>query len=149
MQETHIRPEMLELEITETVVMSNTGVALRNLELLNKLGVRLSIDDFGMGYSSLAYLKRFPIDALKVDRSFIRDVPGDPEDTAIVEAILAMSRRLNIEVVAEGVETNVQLDFLRDNQCQRAQGWLFSKSVPAATLRELLPQVLRPNLRIV
>jgi diguanylate cyclase (GGDEF)-like protein/PAS domain S-box-containing protein len=131
-------PELLELEITETVLMSDTDVALRNLERLNKLGVRISIDDFGMGYSSLAYLKRFPIDALKVDRSFIRDIPADPDDTAIVEAIIAMSRRLQLQVVAEGVETEGQLDFLRENSCQRAQGWLFGKAVKLSALFELM-----------
>jgi diguanylate cyclase (GGDEF)-like protein/PAS domain S-box-containing protein len=144
LQSTGVRPELLELEITETVVMSDTDVALRTLERLNALGVRISIDDFGMGYSSLAYLKRFPIDALKIDRSFIRDIPADADDTAIVEAIIAMSRRLGLQVVAEGVETPAQFDFLRMNQCQRAQGWLFSRASPIA---DVVAMIEAPSVR--
>jgi len=100
--------------------------------------VRLAIDDFGTGYSSLAQLKRFPIDTLKVDRSFIRELPSDSEDKAIAEAIIAMGKTLSLTVVAEGVETREQQEFLRERACDQMQGFFFSKPVPAADFAELL-----------
>jgi EAL domain-containing protein (putative c-di-GMP-specific phosphodiesterase class I) len=105
---------------------------------LKKMGVRLAIDDFGVGYSSLTHLKRFPIDTLKVDRSFIRDLPEDPEDKAITEAIIAMGKSLNLTVVAEGVETQEQQSFLQDHACDEMQGFLFSKPIAAEAFAELL-----------
>ena len=101
-------------------------------------GLRLALDDFGTGYSSLAQLKRFPIDTLKVDRSFIRELPNDPEDMAIAEAILAMGRTLGLRVVAEGVETTEQREFLRARLCDEMQGYLFSKPLPADDFAQLL-----------
>ncbi|MDP1707842.1 MAG: bifunctional diguanylate cyclase/phosphodiesterase [Gammaproteobacteria bacterium] len=120
----------LELEITESTMMKDIEATTATLDALHKIGVRLSIDDFGTGYSSLNYLKRFPIDILKVDRSFIRDVTFNSDDAAIVTAIIAMSHSMGLKVVAEGVETSEQLDFLRSIQCEEIQGYLFSAAVP-------------------
>jgi len=125
--ETGMQAKNLELEITETVLMDDKELAVTTLNELSDLGVTLAIDDFGTGYSSLSYLKQFPLNVLKIDRSFIRDVTIDADDAAIVDAILAMSRRLQLNVVAEGVETKEQLRFLQDNGCERVQGYYFSK----------------------
>ena len=127
-----LSPSQLELEITETVLMENVH---ENVELLHRLqteGIRLSIDDFGTGYSSMAYLKRFPIDQLKIDRTFVRDIPGDGDDEAITTAIIAMAHSLGLSVVAEGVETEAQLQFLRAAGCDIMQGFYYSKPLPAA-----------------
>ena len=125
-----LEPSSLELEITESVVMSRGECAVAALEQLKSLGVQLAIDDFGTGYSSLAYLKRFPIDTLKVDRSFIRDVPGDSGDRKITRAIIAMAHSLRLRVVAEGVETAAQLKFLRAQRCDSVQGYLLHRPLP-------------------
>jgi len=124
---TGMTAENLELEITETVLMNDKDLAISTLNELSELGLTLAIDDFGTGYSSLSYLKLFPLNVLKIDRSFVRDVNIDADDAAIVDAILAMSRRLNLDVVAEGVETKEQLAFLQKNGCKRVQGYFFSK----------------------
>ncbi|MFC1747285.1 putative bifunctional diguanylate cyclase/phosphodiesterase [Pseudomonadota bacterium] len=126
-----LMPADLEMEITESVLMESRQASLDNLVALKKLGVRLSIDDFGTGYSSLSYLKRFPVDSLKIDRSFVRDVTSDPDDAAIVIAIIGMAHSLNLEVVAEGVETQQQMTFLKDHACEYMQGFVFSRPVPA------------------
>ncbi len=136
--ETGLDPDFLELEITESVVTENPEEAARLLLELRQMGVHIAIDDFGTGYSSLAYLKRFPIDALKIDRSFIQDLPDDPEDAAIVESIIAMARSLGINVVAEGVESAAQRTFLKERGCREVQGFYFSKPLPAPALTELL-----------
>ena len=138
-----LRPELLELELTESMVIQNTERAGRILAAIKKMGVRLAIDDFGVGYSSLTHLKRFPIDTLKVDRSFIRDLPQDLEDKAICEAIIAMGKSLNLTVVAEGVETLEQQTFLQDHNCDEMQGFLFSKPIPSDQFAELLRKRLR------
>ena len=129
--DTGLPPHQLELEITESTLMENAQDTLQALHRLRNLGVRLTIDDFGTGYSSLAYLKRFPVDIIKIDQSFVRDIPDDADDAAIVKGIIALAHSLRLEVVAEGVETESQLNFLRDHSCDMMQGYYFSKPVPA------------------
>ena len=128
----------LALELTESAIMENPQEAAAVLQLLKEMGLRVSIDDFGTGYSSLSYLKRFPIDELKIDRSFVQGGPGDNDDAAIVTAIVAMAHSLGQTVVAEGVETEDQLDFLRRLGCDDYQGYLCSKPLPAADWQDLL-----------
>lgn len=128
---TGLPPHFLELEITESTLMENAVDTLEALHRLRNLGVRLSIDDFGTGYSSLSYLKRFPVDIIKIDRSFVRDTPNDADDAAIVTGIIALAHSLRLEVVAEGVETEAQLTFLRDQNCDILQGYYLSKPIPA------------------
>lgn len=128
---TGLPAHLLELEITESTLMENAVDTLEALHRLRNLGVRLSIDDFGTGYSSLSYLKRFPVDIIKIDRSFVRDTPNDADDAAIVTGIIALAHSLRLEVVAEGVETEAQLTFLRDQHCDILQGYYLSKPIPA------------------
>jgi diguanylate cyclase (GGDEF)-like protein/PAS domain S-box-containing protein len=125
--QTHLAPELLELEITESMLISNLEQAVEKAHAIKNLGVRLAIDDFGTGYSSLSQLKRFPIDTLKVDRSFVRDLPANTDDMAITEAIIAMGRTLGVTVVAEGVETAAQQAFLTGHACDEMQGFYFSE----------------------
>ncbi|MBL8391013.1 MAG: EAL domain-containing protein, partial [Candidatus Accumulibacter sp.] len=124
----------LEIELTESMLMADPVSASTLLHRLAHLGVRLAIDDFGTGYSSLAYLKRFPVSRLKIDRSFVRDLETDANDAAIIAAVVAMAASLNIEAVAEGVETVEQLRFLQARGCHVVQGHLFSPPRPAAAL---------------
>ena len=131
-------PSNLELEITESVVMSHGESAVAVLHQLKSLGVQISIDDFGTGYSSLAYLKRFPIDTIKVDRSFIRDIPGDAGDKKITRAIIAMAHSLRLKVVAEGVETSGQLEFLRRQRCDSVQGYFLHRPLPDSEVAGVL-----------
>ncbi|MDP2805687.1 MAG: EAL domain-containing protein, partial [Gallionellaceae bacterium] len=131
-------PDCLELELTESMLMHDVENTVKTLRELKRLGVRLSIDDFGTGYSSLSYLKRFPLDILKIDRSFVKDL-GTPSDNGeIARAIIAMAHALNLEVVAEGVENQHQLELMRNFQCDFIQGYLYSKPVPAANFAQLL-----------
>jgi diguanylate cyclase (GGDEF)-like protein/PAS domain S-box-containing protein len=127
LQRTGFPAHNLELEITESMVMRDAEGAIKLLQALRDTGVRIAIDDFGTGYSSLAYLKRFPIDCVKIDRSFIRDLPGDRDDASITRSIIAMAHNMKLEVVAEGVETVPQFEFLRAHDCDEIQGFLFSK----------------------
>jgi diguanylate cyclase (GGDEF)-like protein/PAS domain S-box-containing protein len=136
-----IRPSMLSFEITETALMETTDSYLKSLQTLRELGSRISIDDFGTGYSSLSYLKHLPIDALKIDRAFVRDMATDPNDAAIVNAIISMSRSLGLYTVAEGIETADQLNRLRDLGCQNGQGYYFSRPVPVEQCHALLEQL--------
>jgi diguanylate cyclase (GGDEF)-like protein len=140
LEETGLEPKYLELELTESVVMKNPEAAVATLDALDRMGVRLSIDDFGTGYSSLSYLKRFPIDTLKVDRSFVRDIPGDADDMLITTGIIGLAHSLGIQVVAEGVETSAQLSFLRAQNCDAMQGYYFSKPLPAPAFAQLLSE---------
>jgi diguanylate cyclase (GGDEF)-like protein len=147
-----IDPSSLELEITESVVMSQAESAVTVLEQLKSIGVQIAIDDFGTGYSSLGYLKRFPIDTIKVARSFISDIPADAGDMKIARAIIAMAHALRIEVVAEGVETAEQLKFLCVQHCDAAQGYFLSRPLPADEVAEVLKiNRLDPvaNLRLI
>ena len=130
LQRTGANPANIIFEITESMLMGDTDAAINQLNQLKRLGVSLSIDDFGTGYSSLSYLKRFPVDELKIDRSFVKDIPDDRNDMDIVAAIIAMAQKMNLRVVAEGVETAEQVDFLRKNACYQVQGYYFS--VPLA-----------------
>jgi EAL domain-containing protein (putative c-di-GMP-specific phosphodiesterase class I) len=139
LNDTGLAPSLLELEITESTLMENAQDTLEALHRLHGLGVRLAIDDFGTGYSSLSYLKRFPVDIIKIDRSFVRDVPHDADDAAIVTGIIALAHSLRLDVVAEGVETESQLRFLRDHSCDLLQGFYLSQPVPGEQFeRELL-----------
>ena len=126
-----MRPELLELELTEGMVIQNVERGVKMLNALKGMGVRLAIDDFGTGYSSLGQLKTLPIDTLKVDRSFIRDIQTSAEDEAVTQAIIAIGKTLSLTVVAEGVETQEQEAFLRTHDCDQAQGFLFSKPIRA------------------
>jgi diguanylate cyclase (GGDEF)-like protein len=131
LQSTGLAAKHLELELTESVLLQKIDTTIATLKNLKKMGVHLSIDDFGTGYSSLSYLKRFPIDSLKIDQSFIREVTTNPEDVAITTSIILMGRSLKLKVVAEGVESPSQLALLRVLECDEAQGYLFSRPVPA------------------
>ncbi|MFO1206197.1 MAG: EAL domain-containing protein [Burkholderiales bacterium] len=140
LSETGVPPQFIEIEITESDVMENAESAIATLVELKSRGISISIDDFGTGYSSLSYLKRFPLDVLKIDRSFVRDIAVDSDDAAIVEAIIALARSLEIKVVAEGVETPDQMAFLNRSGCNFAQGYLFSPPVEAERVAALLAQ---------
>ena len=133
-----IDPLNLELEITESIIMDDVEAAIKIMETIKSRGIHLAIDDFGTGYSSLAYLKRFPIDVLKVDRSFVMDIPDDKTDMAITAAVIAMAHKLSMRVVAEGIETQEQLDFLRENNCDDGQGYLLSRPLTLPQLHHFL-----------
>jgi diguanylate cyclase (GGDEF)-like protein/PAS domain S-box-containing protein len=133
-----LEPGNLEIEITETMLMEDVEAAASIVERLHRLGVRLAIDDFGTGYSSLNYLKKFPIDTVKVDKTFVADIPESSDDMEITAAVIAMAHRLRMEVVAEGVETHAQLEFLAEQRCDFAQGYLFSRALRLQELGALL-----------
>ena len=130
LERTNMSPRLLHLELTESMLMGDIEAAISQLHQIKALGVSLSIDDFGTGYSSLSYLKRFPVDILKVDRSFVKDIPEDSNDMEITAAIIAMAQKLNLEVVAEGVETKEQVEFLANNNCYMVQGYYYSPPIP-------------------
>ncbi len=140
LREHALPPSVLEIEVTETILMDDPEQSVANARRLADLGVSLSIDDFGTGYSSLSYLKRLPIGALKIDQSFVRDIATDPDDAAIITAIIAMAHSLNLRVVAEGVETEAQRRFLQDKGCDEFQGFLVSVPVSASEFARLLVQ---------
>jgi PAS domain S-box-containing protein len=133
-----ISPQYLDLEITEGTIMRNPEEAIRTLHILKDMGIQIAIDDFGTGYSSLNYLKQLPLDFLKIDQSFVRNVSSSHSDRAIIRAVIAMAHSLNLKVIAEGVETQEQLDFLRMHECDEMQGYLFSQPVAAEAFSELL-----------
>lgn len=136
--QTGVEPHWLEVELTEGSLMENTQHTIASLQRLHAMGVKISIDDFGTGYSSLAYLRRFPIDTLKIDIAFIREVTSNPQDAAITRTIIELAHSLNLRVVAEGVETQAQLAFLKEAGCDQIQGYLFSRPLPVETLERLL-----------
>jgi EAL domain-containing protein (putative c-di-GMP-specific phosphodiesterase class I) len=136
--ETGFDPRHLELELTETFLMQDSKSTALVLRALKELGLKLALDDFGTGYSSLSYMKRFPIDTLKIDRSFVRDLTTDADDACIVSAVINMGKSLHMGVVAEGVETRDQLTFLQEHTCPEAQGYYFSRPLIAASFAELL-----------
>lgn len=138
LNQAQLDPNCLELELTETSLMGNVESAIVTLQKLKAMGIKISIDDFGTGYSSLNYLKRLPLDILKIDRSFIHDIFHDPQDAVIVTTIIAMAQNLKLRVIAEGVETEEQLDFLRNQGCHAMQGYLFSPAIPAEQFEALL-----------
>jgi EAL domain-containing protein (putative c-di-GMP-specific phosphodiesterase class I) len=134
--EASLKPSALQLELTETILMNDVEETIVTLDRLKNAGVTLAMDDFGTGYSSLSYLKRLPLDTLKIDRSFVMDLEHDNDDAAICSAIIAMAHSLGLTVVAEGVETQAQLDYLRDEGCDDIQGFLISKPLPANELEQ-------------
>jgi EAL domain-containing protein (putative c-di-GMP-specific phosphodiesterase class I) len=142
--ETNFDPLCLELELTETFLMQDSKSTVVVLRALKELGLRLALDDFGTGYSSLSYMKRFPIDTLKIDRSFVRNITTDADDASIVSAVINMGKSLHLGVVAEGVETQDQLKFLQESGCPEAQGYYFSYPLNAPKFAALV----RRNTRL-
>ena len=138
LQETNVPPQYLDLEITESLAMSNVERAAARLKELAGMGIHISIDDFGTGYSSLNYLKRLPIERLKIDRSFVKDITTDPDDRTIISAVTAMAHNMKMKVIAEGVETEDQLAFLKSAGCDEMQGFLISRPLPAGEFADIL-----------
>jgi diguanylate cyclase (GGDEF)-like protein/PAS domain S-box-containing protein len=138
LKNSRLNPKYLELEITESIIMRNVNETITTLNDFKEMGISISVDDFGTGYSSLSYLKRFPLDNLKIDRTFVKDIPDNEDDVTITSAIIALAQSLGLGVVAEGVETKSQLQFLEQHGCEMAQGYLFSKPLPAEQLVDLL-----------
>jgi len=138
LRQTGLDSKNLKVEITETTAMNSVEQTMISLRSLSEMGVKISIDDFGTGYSSLSYLKKYPIDTLKIDRSFISEIPGNSEDAAITKTIIALAKNLNLQLIAEGVETPAQLEFLQKEQCDQIQGFLFSKPLDAEKATRLL-----------
>jgi EAL domain-containing protein (putative c-di-GMP-specific phosphodiesterase class I) len=142
LQETELDPQHLELELTESLLMEDSEEAIGKLQALRDLGVRLSIDDFGTGFSSLSYLSRFPIDTLKIDKSFIRHITTKPSDIAIAKSIIALARSLGLKVIVEGIESQAQLEFFRAHMCDEVQGYFYSQPLPGAEFAKLLNEPL-------
>jgi EAL domain-containing protein (putative c-di-GMP-specific phosphodiesterase class I) len=138
LEETGMAATQLEIEITESLVMEDVEGAIRTMAELKRMGVKLSIDDFGTGYSSLSYLRRFPVDVLKIDRSFVRDIPASEDDAAMVAAIIELARGLRMRVIAEGVETEAQLEYLRRRGCDEVQGHVYGMAAPGPDVEAML-----------
>jgi diguanylate cyclase (GGDEF)-like protein len=138
LEDTGLEPSLLELEITESVLMQNIDSTIAILKTIKEMGVRLAIDDFGTGYSSLSYLRHLPIDVLKIDQSFVRNLNTDSNDAALVSAIISLGKSLNLNVIAEGIETIEQFEFLKAHQCEEGQGYYFSKAVDGPAFATLL-----------
>lgn len=141
LQQTGIDPRKLKLELTESLVLDNVAEAIATMQRLKESGVQFSMDDFGTGYSSLAYLKKLPLDQLKIDQSFVSEIDTDPDDATIVQTIVAMAKNLDMEVIAEGVESELQRNFLIECGCLNFQGYLFGKPLPLAEFELLLQEL--------
>jgi len=139
LEQTGLKPEYLELELTENVII-NTMEVIKTVTELKSLGVTIAIDDFGTGYSSLSYLKRIPLDRLKIDSSFIQHIQSKDDDEVIIRAIIAIAQNLDLEVIAEGVETQNQLDFLKNNKCNEIQGYYYSKPLSTDEMEKLMKE---------
>ncbi len=138
LRDARLEPQWLDLEITETYAMQDADFTLAILKELKRMGIHISIDDFGTGYSSLSHLKQFPIDTLKIDRSFVKDLATDPKEEAIVSAVIVLAHSLGMDVVAEGVEKAAELSILRKHHCDKMQGYYFSRPIPAQDFEALL-----------
>ncbi|HEY9702925.1 MAG TPA: EAL domain-containing protein, partial [Allocoleopsis sp.] len=138
LNETGINPENLDLELTESMLVENKELAIKQLNSLKELGLKIAIDDFGTGYSSLSYLQQFPFDILKIDQVFVRNITQDQKSLHITKSIIQMANSLNLKVIAEGVETEQELKFLQQNNCDEMQGFLFSRPLPAKEFEDLL-----------
>ena len=136
--ETKCKAQWIELELTEGQIMKNHEHSIKKLKQLSTLGIHIAIDDFGTGYSSLAYLKHLPLNKLKIDKSFIDNVPNESDDAQIVKTIILLAQGLNLDVLAEGVESKEQKDFLNENGCSKIQGYLYSKPINAVDMKALL-----------
>jgi EAL domain-containing protein (putative c-di-GMP-specific phosphodiesterase class I) len=138
LHDTSVKPEHLELELTESIIMQNADFTIQLLADLRAIGVKVAIDDFGTGYSSLSYLKHFPVNTLKIDRCFIQDITTDRHDATISLAIIDLAHSLSLDVIAEGVETYEQIQFLKEHHCDRMQGYFFSPPLPAPEFERML-----------
>jgi EAL domain-containing protein (putative c-di-GMP-specific phosphodiesterase class I) len=147
LRETGCDPQSLEFEITESVVMTSPDKALLLLKQIKEHGITIAIDDFGTGHSSLAYLKLFPVDSVKIDHTFIHEIAANPNDLAITKAIIALGHSMGLKVVAEGVESAAQLEILRRSRCDEFQGFLFSRPVPSAEFELIVDAQSKPRVR--
>jgi EAL domain-containing protein (putative c-di-GMP-specific phosphodiesterase class I) len=138
LKETKCSPSFIELEITESQIMKDAKKCIQILNSVKELGIAISIDDFGTGYSSLSYLKKFPISKIKIDQSFVKDIPNDEDDIALVKVIISIAKNLNLSTIAEGVETNEQKEFMLKHGCDKIQGYFYSKPICAEKMEELL-----------
>jgi len=138
LHEIGVNPHCLRLELTESTLIQTVESSLNKLDQLKKIGIRFSLDDFGTGYSSLSYLKRFPFDTVKIDRSFVKNVDSAPDSAAITKAIIAIAKHLNLKVIAEGVETEQEFKFLKENGCDQIQGYLIAPPLPEKSLIQFL-----------
>ena len=145
LEQAGLEPRFLEVELTESAVMTDPEESIAILERLSEMGVLVSVDDFGTGYSSMSYLRRFPIDKLKIDRGFISQVTSRPEEASIVRAIISLAHSLKLKVVAEGVESTEQLDFLKTLGCDQYQGYHFSRALPSSQFEELIRSTRQPD----
>jgi EAL domain-containing protein (putative c-di-GMP-specific phosphodiesterase class I) len=140
LEASHLAPARLELEVTESLLLADSEMTLRTLHELRRLGVRISMDDFGTGYSSLSYLRSFPFDKIKIDQSFVKDLSDKEDSRAIVKAVIGLGRSLGMSTTAEGVETEAQLDLVREQGCTEVQGFLFSPPLPGSAITKLFAE---------